>query len=167
MRIAAQGLTGSSSIPQEREAALRRSLQQQREKVLSLRKARAELVPLMQEADNARRAYDAAAQRYEQTRLEGEVDQTPVSSIVDSATAPTLPASPNAALNLLIGLLAGLALGIGLALFLETFQGYVRSEVDIAEILGVPVLAVLVPRAVRRQSLLRLNAPNVYKRLQS
>ena len=44
-------------------------------------------------------------------------------------------------------LLGGLTLGIGAALWAETLDRRVRSDADIVELLGVPVLATLYPRA--------------------
>jgi capsular polysaccharide biosynthesis protein len=61
-----------------------------------------------------------------------------------------------------IALVAGLALGIGFALFSETVNRYVRSEQDIIEIIGVPVLAVLVPKLGGKQNVRALKSPALY-----
>jgi succinoglycan biosynthesis transport protein ExoP len=163
MRVAAEGLMGGGTVAPHRESQLRGALEEQRNKVLKLRKDRAELAILLQESDNARKAFDAAAQRFSQVRLEGLVDQTAVSAVVDSATPPLWPAAPKTFLNLAVGLFGGLVLGIGIALFLETVNRYVRSEADIVDIVGVPVLAVLMPKLSARQNVLRLTASNVYR----
>ena len=161
MRTAAQGLLTSGSVAPQREGALRSALEQQRRKVLSLKNARNELGALSRDADNARTAYNAAVQRLAQTKMESEIDQTS-GSIVDSATVPTKPASPIMTLNLAIGLALGLLLGVGTALFSETVNRYVRSERDIVEILGMPVLAVLAPKAGGKHNVHYLKGPDSY-----
>ena len=160
MRTAAQSMVTSTGVAPAREGALRGALDQQRAKVLKLKTDRNELAGLMREVENAQRAYNAAAQRYTQTKMESEVDQA-TASVVDSAVAPAKPSSPNATLNLAVALALGLAVGIGLALFFETVNRYVRSEQDIVEILGVPVLAVLSPKTGARQNVRYLKGPNL------
>ena len=161
MRNVAQGLSSSSGVSQQREVALRSALQQQRNRVLKLKGDRNELAMLARDAENAQRAYNEAVQRSSQTRLESKADQTG-GSIIDSAVAPTKPASPNVVLNLAVALAAGLVLGIGVALFCETVNRYVRSEQDIVEILGIPVLAVLSAKVSARQNVRQLKGPGVY-----
>ncbi len=161
MRNVARGLSSNSGVSQQREAALRGALQQQRNRVLKLKGDRNELAMLARDADNAQRAYNEAVQRSTQTRLESKADQTG-GSVIDSAVAPTKPASPNMTFNLAVALAAGLVLGIGVALFCETVNRYVRSEQDIVEILGIPVLAVLAPKVSARQNVRQLKRSGVY-----
>jgi hypothetical protein len=52
-------------------------------------------------------------------------------------------------------------LGIGLALYRESVDGYVRSEQDMIEILGAPVLAVLLPKGGKR-NVRYLQGPNIH-----
>jgi capsular polysaccharide biosynthesis protein len=62
-------------------------------------------------------------------------------SMLDRATTPTLPSSPNVSMRLLLGLLTGLLLGTGLAFALEWFYPHVRSSGGLEAYTGVPVLA--------------------------
>jgi succinoglycan biosynthesis transport protein ExoP len=160
MRASAQSFVTSGGVPQQREGALRGALEQQRAKVLRLKADRNELAALMRDADNAQKAYNTAVQRFTQTKMESQVDQTS-GAIVDSAPVPTKPASPNVALNLAIALVAGLIFGVGAALFGETLNRYVRSEEDILEIVGIPVLAVLTPK-LGRANVRQLRGPSMY-----
>jgi protein tyrosine kinase modulator len=158
-RTAAQGVLTSSGVAPEREGSLRAAVEQQRRKVLQLKNTRNQLAVLMREADSARQAYDAAMQRFNQTRMAGEVAQA-TGTVVHPADAPTRPASPRPTLNVALALAIGLAVGVGMALYREAVDGYVRSARDIVEILGVPVFAVLAPKG--RGNMRYLERPNVY-----
>jgi chain length determinant protein EpsF len=148
-RSAAQGLLTSGGVASQREGALRAAMEQQRRKVLGLKTDRNTLAMLAREVDSARQAYEAAVQRVTQSRVTSTAGQTSA-TVVHSATAPLNPASPRPTLNIAVGLAAGLVLGIGLALYRESVDGYVRSERDMIEILGAPVLAVLLPKGGKR-----------------
>jgi polysaccharide biosynthesis transport protein len=161
MRTAAQSLLASGGVASQREAGLRGALEQQRSRVLGLKSNRNQLAMLIREVDHAQRAYNEAVQQLTRTRLESEIEQ-PAGSIVASAAIPARPVSPNATLNLAAALVAGLVLGMGLALFAETVNRYVRSEQDISEILGMPVLAVLNPKTGKRQNVRYLKGPTIH-----
>ena len=154
-RMAAQGVLTSSGVAPEREGSLRAAVEQQRSRVLGLKNARNQLAILMREADSARQAHDAAVQRFNQTRMAGEVAQAH-GTVVYSAVAPVLPVSPNITLNVAIALALGLVVGVGMALYREAADGYVRSAGDLVEIMGVPIFAVLAPKR-RGQYLARSN----------
>ena len=161
MRSAAQSALAGTGVAGEREGSLRAALERQRSRVLHLKGERNELAALVRDVDNAQRAYNTGVERMTQTRMDSQVDQSS-ESIVYSATVPTKPESPSKTLNMAIALVAGLAFGIGFALFSETVNRYVRSEQDIVEIIGVPVLAVLVPKLGGRQNVRALKSPTLY-----
>jgi chain length determinant protein EpsF len=156
MRMAAQGVLTSSGVAPEREGSLRAAVEQQRGKVLGLKNTRNQLAILMREADSARQAHDAAVQRFNQTRMAGEVAQAN-GTVVYDAVAPVRPVSPNTTINVAIALALGLVAGVGIALYREAVDGYVRSARDIVEIMGVPVFAVLAPKRRGGQYLARSN----------
>nr|AAK15032.1 putative EPS protein 2 [Zoogloea ramigera] len=70
IRIASTGVASSSNIYRQRENELRSALSAQKARVLELNGARDEFVVLSNEVDNARRSYESAMQRYNQTNLE-------------------------------------------------------------------------------------------------
>ncbi|MGH8729274.1 MAG: Wzz/FepE/Etk N-terminal domain-containing protein [Burkholderiales bacterium] len=133
----------------------------QRGKVLELKKQRAQAALLKTNLDNAQKAYDTAAQRFAQTQMESQVQQTNV-SILKSAVQPREPASPNLPLNVALGLLGGTVLAIGLALWREVANRTVRSAEDLRLTLGLPVLGVLAGPGMRRPA---LAAPTQYLQL--
>ncbi len=73
--------------------------------------------------------------------------------IIQPASLPTAPVSPNHVVNGLFGLAAGLALGIGQALIRDRMSGRLRSSEELEEYLEAPVLAVIpkVPNWRRRK----------------
>jgi len=60
--------------------------------------------------------------------------------IIDEAPLPRVPVEPSRMRNVVIGLMVGLVLGICLAFLLEYLDRSVKTEEQLAEILGVPVL---------------------------
>ncbi|PXA89958.1 exopolysaccharide biosynthesis protein [Nostoc sp. 3335mG] len=129
-----------SAAASAREANLRGLVAAQRERVLRLASAQDEMSVLQRDVDSARAAYDAVTGRLNDMRLQAEIPQTNV-SILDRATAPTLPSSPNVALRLLLGVVSGLFGGVVLALFLEWRNPRVRTAEGFEQATGLPVLA--------------------------
>jgi capsular polysaccharide biosynthesis protein len=62
-------------------------------------------------------------------------------SVVDAAVPPSAPASPNKKLNLVLGLLLGLVLGTMLAFLQERLDRTIHDAEQLAQEIGVPVLA--------------------------
>lgn len=139
MSAVTRAVNTTSSMVQSREESLRRALEAQRAKVLDMKKQRDEAALLMRVVDGAQRAYDAAVTRYSQTRLQSHSNQTNI-SVINPAIEPTVQSSPKIALNVALSVAFGLALAIAFALLAELTDRVVRSERDIAENLGVPVL---------------------------
>lgn len=62
-------------------------------------------------------------------------------NVIDEATLPTSPSSPNHRLNALLGLFGGLALGTLFAFLRERLDDRFRGRTEVANALGVAVLA--------------------------
>jgi len=60
--------------------------------------------------------------------------------IIDEAPLPRTPVEPNRVRNVILGALIGLVIGVGLAFLLEYLDRSVKTEEQIQELLGVPVL---------------------------
>ncbi|MGO4479265.1 chain length determinant protein EpsF [Massilia sp. 2TAF26] len=132
----------NAQVLRARESELREAVAQQKAKVLELNRARDELGVLLKDLDSAQRAFDAASQRFSQTRIEAQSEQSDI-SLLNPAVAPTEPSGPRVLLNTLIGILAGTVLGVGLALLLELLNRPVRSPSDVKDMLGIPVLGTI------------------------
>jgi len=141
----------NAQVLRQREAELRAELASQKARVLELNRARDELGVLLKDLDSAQRAFDAASQRFSQTRIEAQSEQSDI-SILNPAVAPTEPSGPRILLNTLASILLGTILGVGLALLLELLNRPVRSPGDVKDMLGIPVLGTIEWRPARARS---------------
>ncbi len=99
---------------------------------------------LTREVDTNRQLYDGLLQRYKEIGVAGGVGTNNI-SIVDKATVPGFPRSPNLPLNIVLGLVAGLLLGCLIALGLDYLDDSFKAPEDIERELGLSVIGI-VPR---------------------
>jgi chain length determinant protein EpsF len=142
MSTVSRSVGANAQVLRQRETELREAVAQQKARVLELNRARDELGVLLKDLDSAQRAFDAASQRFSQTRIEAQSSQSDI-SLLNPAVPPTEPSGPRVLLNTLISILLGTILGVGLALLLELLNRPVRSASDIKEMLGIPVLGTI------------------------
>lgn len=124
----------------KRERSLGFSLDEQKKRILELKKQRDELAVLAREVENEQQNYEATLQSYYQTRLESQFNQTSI-AILNPAVPPVKPDSPNVMLNMLSAVFLGLLLGIVLAVGIEMVNRRVRTAEDVSELLGTKLLA--------------------------
>ena len=141
-RRVASSLGSANQVNVQREAELRAALDAQKKKVLQLKEERDGIGVLQRDVEGAQRAYELVTQRLAQTSLESQTQQTNI-AVLTPALPPLEPSCPKVLLNTLIAIFLGTLLGVGTALLLELMQRRVRSADDLAETLGVPVLAVI------------------------
>lgn len=142
-RSVTKSFSASREVGSGKEAELRAAIEAQRNKLLELRSARDQLAVLQRDVDAAQRIYDTVMQRFNQTSLESHATLTNV-SVFAAASEPAAPNFPKPLRTmLLLSVLLGLALGAGAALLLETFDPRIRSADDLADMLQMPVLAVV------------------------
>ncbi|BDT58205.1 hypothetical protein MasN3_16990 [Massilia varians] len=141
----------NAQVYRQREAELRAELAAQKTRVLELNRTRDELGVLLKDLDSAQRAFDAASNRFSQTRIEAQAEQSDI-SILNPAVPPTAPSGPRVLLNTLVSILLGTILGVGLALLLELINRPVRSTGDVKDMLGIPVLGTIEWRMKRPRS---------------
>lgn len=151
-RSVTNSVVNNAEILQRREAELRAAVEAQKAKVLEINRARDELSVLAKGAESAQRAYDFAMQRYSQTSLEGEVNQTDV-AILNHATPASRPNSPKVVLNTLLAAMLGTLLGTALAILWELNDRRIRSVSELAGALQAPVLGAIRLKAPRPKSL--------------
>jgi polysaccharide biosynthesis transport protein len=102
---------------------------------------------LQREVDTNRTLYDGLLQRYKEIGVSGAVGTNNI-SVVDHATLPEKPRSPNLPLNLALALVAGLLGGILSALGLDYLDDTFKSPEDIERELGLSVIGIVPkPRA--------------------
>jgi len=68
--------------------------------------------------------------------------------VIDEAPVPSMPVAPNRPRNLVLGIMVGLMLGVGIAVLFEYLDRSVKTEEQVTELIGIPVLA-SVPRIAK------------------
>ena len=142
IKTVASVISNNLKIMQSREKELHDAVAAQKTKLLNLNRHRDEHGVLMKEVDNAQRAYEAASQRYTQTNLESQTNQTNI-AVLSPAIPPIEPAFPKLPLNVALSIVVGTMLGVGFALMREMLDRRVRGAEDLAEAVGLPVWGVL------------------------
>lgn len=142
----ASSYTTSTAVGRNREAELRAAIEAQRKKVLDMKTERDQLAVLVRDVETAKRAYEAVTNRFNQTSLESQANRTNV-SVLTPAVEPLEPSFPKPLRTmLLLAALAGLALSAAAVAGLEMLDRRVRSAQDLADMLQLPVLAVIESR---------------------
>ena len=130
----------AAQIAERRAAGMQAAVEEQKRRILELKRANDEREVLSREVESAQRTYDAATQRASAVRLESQLDQGTV-AVLAPAMPPIDPARPRLLLNTVAALLFSLALGIGVAVAREWSDRRVRSAADIPAATGVLLLA--------------------------
>ena len=162
IRSTTASVGGTATNQRQREADLRAQVAKQKSRVLELNQARNQLTVLQRDVESAQHGLDAVNQRYTQTSLEGQTNQTDV-AVLNPAIAPLYPSGPRVKLNVLLSVFLGGLLGIGFGLLAEAMDRRVRSREDISEGIDIPVFAVIRSKPARRRFNLSAFLP---KRLQ-
>lgn len=135
-----RGFTTSTTVGRDKEASLRAEIAAQKQRLLRLKSERDEAAVLLRDIDAAQRAYDAVAQRFTQTSLESQSNQSNI-GVLTPASEPIKPSSPKPVLYSIIAAIVGLLLGVMAAFTWEMLDRRVRSSDDLELALDIPVLA--------------------------
>ena len=149
--VARGSLVQGAAQARRQVGEVQKALEEQKDRIIALKRQQDELTVLRRDVESARTAYDAALQQANQTKLESRIDRTNV-AILNRATPPLKPDSPKLLLNLVVGLFVGIVLAVGLILSMEVVNRRLRSAEDLADFTDLPVLAELpaLPAAARR-----------------
>jgi chain length determinant protein EpsF len=139
LQIASRSVGGNAQILSQREASIKEALAAQKAKVLELNRSRDEMNVLNKDVESAQRAFDVASQRFSQTKIEGQSDQSDI-AVLNPAVPPIEPAGPKVLMNTVLSVFLGVLLGLGLAMLAEMLDRRVRSEGDLVEAVQIPVL---------------------------
>jgi chain length determinant protein EpsF len=135
----AGSLGSNTQINLRRENDVRLALAEQKKRVLDLKHQHDEAAVLENDVTTAQRDLDAVTQRFAQSSLESQEQQTNMVQLT-TATAPFTPSSPKVLLNLLAGIFLGGLFGVGGALIAEHRDPRMRDDMELAQLLGVPIL---------------------------
>ncbi len=121
------------------EQRLRGLAAEQRARVAGQSANLAQYQRLRNEFDAAQKTFNDLNARLTRMRLQSAVPLTEV-QVLDTASAPIVPSSPNVPLTLALATLLGALLGAGAAIWLEYRDPRVRSRGGIERLLGAPVV---------------------------
>ena len=151
MRVVANSVGNNASVMTQREGSIRAALEAQKVKVLELNRSRDELNVLAKDVESAQRAFDSTSQRFSQTRVEGQAEQSDI-AVLNPATPPIEPSNPKIVLNIVLSIVLGTMLGVGFAVLAEVFDRRVRGEDDLTEELDIPVFGTIDWKESRKRS---------------
>lgn len=123
----------------EQERALEQQIAALKTETLNEQESGVQLSILQRQIANDRRLYDALLRRFNELNAEAGVQANNV-SIVDRATRPVEPVSPNIPLNLALSLLIGFVLAGSFVFGREQFFDTLRTPDDVTRKLSLPLL---------------------------
>lgn len=125
-----------------REKLLRASLENQKTEENRLNESGIEYSLLKRDVESNRQLYEGLLQKLKEAGVMTGLRSSNV-RIVDPASAPMVPSSPNIPRNLMMSLAMGLAGGLALAFVLESRDTTVRSLEQVRMITSLPSLAII------------------------
>jgi len=155
LNLATRGVGATAGAAQQRYNELSTAFAKQKASVLALKQQREEASLLARDVQNAQQIYDSALQRYGQSRMEAQSTQTDV-AVLNPAVAPTKSSQPKVLLNIALSVFLGGLLGVGAGFMVELLDRRVRSGLDIAAGLDIPVLAEVTKKGRRLEALRRM-----------
>ncbi len=142
----AASLGTTTQVNLRRESEIRAALEAQKKRMLDLTHQHDQLAVLQNDVLTAQRDLDAVTQRYAQSSLESQAQQTNI-SLLAPAIEPLYKSSPRTLLNLAISLFLGAMFGVGAALLQEMLDKRVREAADLSQFVNVPMLG-RIPRMI-------------------
>ena len=127
----------------DNEHALKGLMEQQKNEAIELSKIEVEYKPLQRASEQEEKMYGVIATRQKEIDITGPMKTNNV-RVLERAIVPEVPVRPRPIQNLLLGLLMGVGLGVGLAFAIEALDNTLKTQADVEQFLGTPVLG-LVP----------------------
>lgn len=137
-----RGIQSEFEIAENAERALRVQVSNLRKQSQSEQTDSIQLSILEREAETNREQYDFLLKRYNELTAESGVQSNNL-SIVDRATAPTAPTSPNLLLNMIAAFGLGALLAVSFAALRESLFNMIRTPADVVRSLHLPVLGAI------------------------
>lgn len=141
-RSVSGNVASNSRILKQRENEIRGALTSQKARVLEINRERDQLAMLSRAVDNAQQIYNTALERFTTNNLEAQSNMSDV-VLLNPATPPLKPSSPNMLLNVLVAIFVGGFLGVVFALIAELINRRVRLPEDLIFAARAPVLGEL------------------------
>jgi len=135
------GLRQEYDVARRQEAALAGELSRVSGETLDEQDRRVAFNQLNADAQALQTQLTTLLERYNQISASANVRPSTM-TVLDRATVPVSPVSPNLLRNLLVALVLGIGLALALAVVRETLDDRLRSSEDVENKLGVPLLGV-------------------------
>lgn len=136
------GLSKEYEFARANETAVERALAQSKADIQGLNRKEFQLGILERDVQQNRNLYEMFVNRLKETTAAGDLQST-IGHVVDPATVPAGPYSPNKKQAIVIAVVATLLLSALAALLLDRLSNTVNSTTDVETRLGMPVLGVL------------------------
>ena len=127
----------------DNEKSLKTFMEQEKNDAIELSKIEVEYRPLMRASQQNDKMYSLIASRQKEIDITGPMKTNNV-RVLERAIVPSTPVRPKPVQNLMLGLLMGLGTGVALAFAIEALDNTLKTQADVEQFLGVPVLG-LVP----------------------
>lgn len=127
----------------DNEHSLKAMMDKEKNEAIELSKVEVDYKPLQRASEQNSKMYSLIASRQKEIDITGPMRTNNV-RVLERAIVPSVPVRPRPFQNLLLGLLLGLGTGVGLAFIIEALDNTVKTQADVEQFLGVPVLG-LVP----------------------
>lgn len=137
-----RGVEREYEVAQANEAALRKTVDNARERVQAMNRKQYRLNELERNVQTKRDLYDAFFKRISETSATADL-QNANARVVEEARAPLKPIAPRKKLIIAIAGIGSLLFAAGCAFMKETLNNTIRSSKDIEERLHLPVLGLL------------------------
>jgi capsular exopolysaccharide synthesis family protein len=121
---------------------LKAELEEQRRSLLHRKDAEGEFLTLVREAETSRSLYDSLLARIKDLNVAGGPGTSNV-TVVEPATPPRSPSSPDTSFNIALAVVTSLVLGTGLALLRDASDRTIRDAYDVRWVTGLGTLAVI------------------------
>jgi uncharacterized protein involved in exopolysaccharide biosynthesis len=129
----------ANRVNMQRGTELKAVIQSHKRQAIEDSADRNQISVLENDVDSAQKAYDVLVQRYTETNLQSQSNQTNI-SVLTPATEPLDRSSPNIIKNMLIAVFVGTLLGVGATFVAEMLDQRVRTIDALGTATGVPVL---------------------------
>lgn len=132
-------LQADAVATQAKLAALDSVIKQEELKFTGLPAKELQLARLLRAQKVTEEIYTLLLTKYQEIRIT-EVMKTADVQVIDPAIEPESPIKPRTKLNVMIAAFLGLFIGCGLAFFMEYLDTSIKTEQDVQQFLGLPVL---------------------------
>lgn len=129
----------ANRVNMQKGSELKATIESHKKQAIEDSAQRDQIAVLENDVESAQKAYDVVVQRYTESNLQSQSNQTNI-SVLTPATEPTERSSPTLYKNLLIAVFVGTLLGVAAVFVAEMFNPRVRTSEALATATGMPVL---------------------------